>query len=216
MKKEKEFFDCFTEKEDDYLPSFCRHAFYRDGYVIATDRAILVRAPYESLRELYVNEDKNPKGLPDFPASNCSFNLPLNILVDTIKSIPAEETIAVEGKAAECDECEGTGSVEWTYEDYDGNEHKQDFDCPVCGGRGRVKTKKFRREWRYISINGVRFLVRPLMKLAKAMDMEGFDSVEIKNLPPGQTPALMCLEGGIDILIMPSSQEAKPIREINI
>ncbi len=214
MKREKDFFECFTATENDYGSSFCHHAFYKDGYVVATDSIILVRVPYNSLKGIYDKVDI-PKKLPNFPTPNCSLNLPLSVLVDTIKSIPAEEVVPVEGVAAKCDECEGTGFVEWTYEDCEGKEHLENFDCPICNGRGRVKTKKYRREWRCISLNGTIFSVRPLMKLAKAMDIAGLHSVKVKNLSQGPVPALMCLDGGIDVIIMPCP-DAKPIRKIKL
>lgn len=213
MKREKEFFECFTEIDYENRPSFCYHPFYRDGYVVATDLSILVRVPYNSLQGIY-DKSELPKRLPDFPNPNCDFTLPLATLVETIKSIPEEEVIPVQGLAAECDECEGSGRVEWTYEDSDGTEHREDFDCPICNGRGKVKTKKYLREWRCISINGSIFSVRTLMKLAKAMDVVGLDSVHVRNLPTGCTPALMCLEDNIEVIIMPC--QSKPVREINL
>lgn len=214
MKREKDFFNCFVDKDDEYLPSFCHRPFYRDGYVVATDRVILIRAKYDDLKGVYVQEDK-PKRLPDFPEPNCDFQLSLSKLVDTIKSIPEEEYVNVYGKDAECDECEGSGRVEWTYEDSDGEEHLEDFDCPICDGRGKVKTKKYLREWRCISVNGSIFSVRTLMKLAKAMDVAGFDTVNVKNLPTGCTPALMHLGGNFEVIIMPCPG-ATPVREIKL
>lgn len=214
MKREKEFFECFTEKEFGGLHPFCYRAFYRDGYVVATDRKILVRVPYNSLQGLYDKVDI-PKQLPNIPNPNCDFELPLTTLVETIKSIPAEEIVPVHGREAECDECDGSGRVEWVYEDSDGEEHREDFDCPICNGRGRVKTKKYLRKWRYISINGSVFSVHTLMKLAEAMDVAGFDTVNVRNLPTGYTPALMCLEGNIEVIIMPCPG-AEPISEIKL
>lgn len=214
MKREKDFFDCFTEKDYEDLPLFCYRPFYRGGYVYATDRAIMVRAPYNSLKEIY-DKSELPKRLPDFPKPNCDFELSLEVLVETIKSIPEEEIVPVHGLDAECDECDGSGTVEWVYEDSDGEEHRKDFDCPICDGRGKVKTKKYLREWRCISVNGSVFSVRTLMKLAKAMDVAGFDTVNVKNLPTGCTPALMHLGGNIEVIIMPCP-EATPVREIKL
>lgn len=214
MKREKDFFDCFTEKVLDDRPSFCYQPFYRDGFVIATDMAILVRVPYDSLQGVY-DKSEQPKRIPDFPNPNCDFELPLATIVKTIKSIPEVEEVRVHGIDAECDECEGSGTVEWVYADSDGEEHRKDFDCPICDGRGKVKTKKYLREWRCISINSTILSVRTLMKLAKAMDVAGFDTVNVKNPPTGCTPALMHLGDNIQVIIMPCP-EAKPIREIKL
>ena len=215
MKREKDFFDCFTEKDYEDLPSFCYRPFYRDGYVFATDRAIMVRVLYDSLQGVYDNSEQ-PKLIPDFPKPNCDFELQLATIVKTIKSIPEVEEVRVDGIDAECDECDGHGTVEWVYEDSDGEEHRKDFDCPICDGRGKVKTKKYLREWRCIKINDTIFSVRTLMKLAKAMVVAGFDTVNVKNLPEGYTPALMCLGDNIEVIIMPCSKESNPIREIKL
>ena len=215
MKREKDFFDCFTEKDLEDRPSFCYKPFYRDGFVMATDLAIMVRAPYNSLQGVY-DKSEQPKRIPDFPQPNCDFELPLASIVKTIKSIPEVEEVRVHGIDAECDECDGHGTVEWVYEDSDGEEHRKDFDCPICDGRGKVKTKKYLREWRCIKINDTIFSVRTLMKLAKAMVVAGFDAVNIRNMPDGYTPALMTLGENIEVIIMPCSKESNPIREIKL
>lgn len=214
MEKEKEFFECFTEKIYVDLQPFCYKPFYRDGYVYATDRAIMVRVPYSKLRGLYDRVDY-PKRIPALPTPNCNYKLPLDTLIKTIKSIPAEEVVPVQGIEAECNECEGTGIVEWTYEDSDGEDHRDNFDCPICNGMGKVKTKKYLREWRCISINETVLSVRTLMKLAEAMHIAGIETASILNLPIGCTPTLVRLGEDIEIIIMPCP-EAKPVREIKI
>lgn len=48
------------------------------------------------------------------------------------------------------------------------------------------------------------------------MDVAGFDTVNVKNLPTGYTPALMRLGDNIEVIIMPCSKESNPIREIKL
>ena len=215
MKREKDFLDCFTEKYYEDLPSFCYRPFYKDGYVVATDSAILVRVPHNALKEKFCMPELKQR-LPDFPKPNCDFELPLAKLVEILKSIPEEEQVPVHGTAAECDECGGSGTVEWVYEDSDGEEYREDFNCPICNGRGEVKTKKYLREWRCIRINDTIFLARTLMKLANAMDIAGFDVVKLRNLPNDYTPALMRLGDNVEVIIMPCTKESNPIREIKL
>lgn len=182
-------------------PESIRKPFYRDGFVYATNRNILVRVPYRDLERLYDTVDK-PKNLPKFPEPTCQLDLPISVLVETFKSIPKVEERSVKGKAAECDECEGSGEVEWTYEDSDGEEHQKYFDCPICEGLGKVKTKKFYREWLYTSINGVALRNNELMIMAEAANDLGLSSIKILHLPESCSPARFQLEPNIDIIIM--------------
>lgn len=49
----------------------------------------------------------------------------------------AEKVITEEGR--ECEECEGSGYVEWEYTDLDGEIHFHDDDCPICKGDGIIE-----------------------------------------------------------------------------
>lgn len=49
----------------------------------------------------------------------------------------AEQVITEEGR--ECEECEGSGYVEWEYTDLDGEIHFHDDDCPICKGDGIIE-----------------------------------------------------------------------------
>lgn len=196
---EEKFFDRFIE--DSGWNPCPKQPFYRDGYVYATNRMVLVRVPYKDLTRLY-EPDKVIKTLPTFPEPTCSLNLPISTIIDILKSIPAIEEVRVEGKDAECDECEGSGSVEWTYEDSDGEEHFEHFDCPICKGMGKVKTKKFYRELRFTSINGVAFRNNELKILAEAANDLGLNTIEVVQLPDSCSAARFHLEPNIDIIIM--------------
>lgn len=74
---------------------------------------------------------------------NCNFRISIVMLEDAIACIPQrDEEVEVEHDK-KCDECNGTGEVEWQYETY-----TKYFNCPVCYGTGfseekrRVKTGK--------------------------------------------------------------------------
>lgn len=199
MKNEEKFLNRFVNTLE--WPESIKKPFYRDGFVYATNRMILVRVPYRDLERLYDTVDK-PTNLPQFPEPTCDIELPISVLVETFKTIPKVEELRVEGKAAECDECEGRGEVEWTYEDSDGEEHQRYFECPICNGRGKVKTKEFYREWRYTSINGIAFRNNELMIIAEAAHDLGLSTIRVLHLPESCSAARFQLEPNIDIIIM--------------
>lgn len=212
MKDEEKFLNRFVNTLE--WPESIKKPFYREGFVYATNRTIMVRVPYNDLKRVY-EPAESPKNLPQFPESTCDIELPISVLVETFKSIPQCEERRVEGKAAECDECEGSGEVEWTYEDSDGEEHQKYFDCPICNGDGKVKTKKFYREWLYTSINGVPFRNNELIIMAEAAHDLGLDSIKILHLPKSCSPARFQLEPNIDIIIM-AAVDVKVDREISL
>lgn len=211
MKNEKSFFSRFVYNGGFTNRDCLRKPFERDGFIYATDTRIMVRVSEDLCEEKYEISEK-PKNIPPFPNADCCYKLELKELVGVIKSIPECETIAVSGKEAECDECEGDGRVEWTYEDSDGEEHYDYFDCPICGGKGKVATKEYEREERAIGINGLPFNVRLLENIADAMNDIGLTYVVIACLAEGTRPMLIQFQKGIDVIIMPTC--FKPCREI--
>lgn len=72
-----------------------------------------------------------------FPPVEQELNIPLLSLQKAYDSLPKIKD--EEYDEEECTECDGTGSVEWEYVDKNGKTHHQDFDCPICNGRGFFK-----------------------------------------------------------------------------
>lgn len=71
------------------------------------------------------------------PVAEQELNIPLLSLQKAYDSLPKVED--EEYDEEECNECNGTGSVEWEYTDKNGKTHHQDFDCPACDGWGFFK-----------------------------------------------------------------------------
>ena len=71
------------------------------------------------------------------PVAEQELNIPLLSLQKAYDSLPKvnDEEYDME----DCDECDGTGSVEWECQDKKGNTHYKDFDCPICNGLGFLK-----------------------------------------------------------------------------
>lgn len=59
--------------------------------------------------------------------------IPLGVLKNIIAEFPREDEYTDDTK--ECEECNGSGTVEWVY-----NSYTKDDDCPVCDGAGELAT----------------------------------------------------------------------------
>lgn len=71
------------------------------------------------------------------PPVERELNIPLLSLQKAYNSLPKVKD--EEYDSVDCNECNGKGSVEWVYQDKKGFIHCNDFDCPICNGRGFFK-----------------------------------------------------------------------------
>lgn len=103
--------------------------------VFATDshKAIYINA--EVCQGEYERTEKFDMKFPS--VAEQELNIPLLSLQKAYDSLPKVED--EEYDEEECNECNGTGSVEWEYTDKNGKTHHQDFDCPACDGWGFFK-----------------------------------------------------------------------------
>ena len=103
----------------------------KENKVFASDghKAIYINAEV-CLGEYERTEMYNPK----LPPVKQELNIPLLSIQKAYDSLPKVEY--EESDQEECNECNGTGSVEWEYTDKNGKTHHQDFDCPSCDGWG--------------------------------------------------------------------------------
>lgn len=63
----------------------------------------------------------------------------LESLKKVLESFGMEEERVIIEAGGECEECKGSGEVEWEYTDQDGEIHFHNGDCPVCHGDGMVE-----------------------------------------------------------------------------
>jgi len=214
MQNEKLFFSRFVYNGEFINRACLKEPFERNGFIYASDARIMVQVE-KCLCEDSYNHQGGPEKLPSFPAPESNYKLDLKELIEVLKSIPQYETVAVSGKEAECDECEGRGEVEWTYEDSNGEEHFDYFDCPICDGKGKVKTKEYEREERAIAINGTSFNAGLLQTIAEAMNDIGLSYSVIAYQAKDSRPMLIQLKKGIDVIIMPCIG-VEPCRELHL
>ena len=63
----------------------------------------------------------------------------LEELKKVLASFGMEEEQVIIEKGAECEECEGSGYVEWTYIDLENNTYELTHECPICDGDGIIE-----------------------------------------------------------------------------
>lgn len=176
-----------------------------ENYIVATDKYIAIRIDKSKCNGEYVEHKNQPTswnrvfGEP----SGTPFVLNVHDIAKAINEIPESETIDVTGSpdVAKCSECEGSGYVEWMYEDSDGEEYTESHGCPVCNGRGKFDKRTFKREERNFGINGVWFNVGHLITVINAIYHLGHDTATIVRFPNQLINMLINVEPGVDMII---------------
>ena len=146
----------------------------KDNKVFASDgkKAIYINA--EVCQGEYERTELFDMKFP--PVAEQELNIPLLSLQKAYDSLPKVED--EEYDMEDCDECNGTGSVEWEYLDKKGNTHYKDFGCPSCDGFGFFKRnirKCYKPEWDavikldgfFINNNHIKSIIDALFLLGK-------------------------------------------------
>lgn len=126
---EKKLFGLFHDKG-----SLTAMPLLKDDKVFATDCHKVIYINAEVCQGEYERTEMFDVRLPPVEQE---LNIPLLSLQKAYDSLPKVED--EEYDQEECNECDGTGSVEWKYLDKNGKTHHQDSDCPACNGYGYFK-----------------------------------------------------------------------------
>lgn len=211
MKNENRFLTRFVADYDERRQAL-HNPIDMGEYVIATDIHILARVRKDLCEETYQSNETFKKIPNYFNDGDTFYTLNLDDIVATVNKIPKVEI--VKDKRAKCDECNGSGDVDWEYEDSEGYLHQRSSDCPICGGTGRVDQKKLYRENQYVEINGVLFLCAYLMDIADAMNDLGVKMATVRNLHKTRAMYINLIDG-VDIILMPL-QEGTPAQKMKL
>lgn len=120
-----------------------QYPFCIDGRVVATDSYIIVainEPHFESVPAEY-SANKVPENvatvaselLAKLDEPNRYIKFSTKELIQQLKRIDDIQT-DTPNNVRKCEECNGTGEVEWEYKFY-----TEDFECPVCQGEGKIK-----------------------------------------------------------------------------
>lgn len=145
MKELNDFLLNLYTSSDENMPAMC-FPNMKDGNVYATDSHALFVIPEDELSIKYSTNEKYPdtqKTINNIEAKNLKR---IRVKVSDIAKELTKARIEVDKDSIECRECEGSGTVEFEYEDKSGEVHNTDDDCPICDGRGAdEKNSKFAR-----------------------------------------------------------------------
>lgn len=205
MNKYLEILELIKSKE--YLRESLRNPFIGGKYVAASDGKSLVYFVKELLPE---NTDFPISGkFPDISEfvnliENKSDLLSLHQLKSIIEKCPMVEEIKEE--KIECEECNGSGEVDYTYEDRKRVEHIIEQDCPSCNGDGGeykdIPTGKMIKDNNYyIYLNNCILnieLVENLIKLSEILE-----SAIILVRQNGERDPLVFKLGEVKFILMP-------------
>lgn len=107
---------------------------FKDNKVFATNGKIAIYVNAEICQCAY---EKTERFNIELPPVEQELEIPLLNLQKAYDSLPKVEQ--VEYDMEDCNECDGTGTVEWEYIDKKGDIHHKDFDCPACDGYSFLK-----------------------------------------------------------------------------
>lgn len=182
------------------------------GYYYATNSYILVRIKKDLCSGEYQKHEGQPKFEKVFPQRDTAIELNVGSVLEQIMS--HSPVVTLTGDEAVCDECDGRGEVTWTYEDLEGNEHYDDFCCPVCKGCGHLLEKEVSIDELNMSINGMNFKIEHIKTILKCIESLEVKTAKIVHFTRKE-PLLIEVQPGVEMLAMPNLSEHKVI-EINL
>lgn len=200
--------------DSDHFREQIRTPFLSDGYVCATEthRVILIKP------EICKGEYKpnNLHVLKTLKPQNINITLTLAKLKKAVERVSSEKEMKIIRPAIKCNDCEGEGEVEWSYEDKDGHTHEEYHTCPICKGSGNSSPAIEKPTGRMIPIQtaviGIYeniFNAYQVLMLCDAMELLGIDKCKyVASSVAGNT---FILSNEITVVICPCIAEMPDI-----
>lgn len=190
---------------DEFRPKLMKPWRERE-YIYASESHILIRVSGHLTATQYpqYNYDDTNKLFP----KGCPIGIiTLEQLTKVLNDAPLVDEMKRVGEDVECEECNGTGEVEWDYKRWSKN-----FDCPLCDGAGYISRsnceqtgKKIVDPEAAVNIGQYTFRAYLLNILLKAMKTCRCDYVSV-ILGIYNKATCFNLTEDIDIIVMPVIQ----------
>lgn len=158
--------------------------------VFATNGHILVSLNSSYFQGIDFVENYADKISAVYPMQhNISFNISIADLKDKIaKYVPLIDEVKKVEKANKCKDCQGTGVVNFEFEDSKFNTYTIESECPVCEGEGKIldeieeKTgSKIYLPKGYIQLGVCLFDINTVHKIIKISELMSVDSIQLVN-----------------------------------
>ena len=127
--------------DDKYFKKWMNNPFIIDNDIYATDGKILVKFKgcVKDFPEITDHIDNPSKIINVFNDNPCGYiKISIDKLDSLLNTITPVDEIIYEDKEVECDDCEGHGTVDFTYTSIDGESFYTTDICPVCCGKGSL------------------------------------------------------------------------------
>ena len=210
LKNEKEALQMFCDKENGLRPLMTKpfknerdegRVWATDGHVLLIVDPKLTRCKYETGR----------LGLPTFNDDNCDNLITFDRIEEAFAKFELVPEMKIEkGEDIECEECEGTGEVEWEFTDSHGHTYYETHDCPCCDGSGEKAEQKKVPTGRMIlpkfalfDFDGATFDASIIMRAVEALRKMGFTEMRqrVKVCNAGN---IFHIADGVRLVIMPA------------
>lgn len=205
----------YASKDDIFKIIYKKPILYNDYFYI-TNRYIMLKIKLSYL-DFNINEieyNDAPKEIITFNQDNpikenINKTLFLYDIENALNKIPEvdEEKETIDNK--ECEECLGTGVVEYEYCDSNDHYYYKECDCPICDGEGiiekriKIKTgKKIKDEKYKIILKNVTLSSEIFIKIIETMKIFNIDKIEIVN-NSYNSANLFKINNDIEIYAMP-------------
>ena len=208
IKNEKELLDLFVCKND-YPQKLTRpfENLYYEGKVWASEGHLLLVIDKECLSEEY---EKDKLHLPEIKERNINTVVTKKAIQEAFSKCEQVEEEVTIGKNADCEECDGSGYVDWEYTTRGGKVYYEEDECPVCKGSGYSEEAISKKTGKKIAdpdapmkIDTMGVFSRYVQIVLKTMDLLEVD--EIRHVfTSDKEPNLYLIADGIKLYWMPA------------
>lgn len=185
----------------------------RDGIVSASDCYVLICIPENELTLKYNTNEQYPNSAKLFSDFETEPLSSIKVNVETLAKELTKCRLEVDKLLLKCKECNGSGNVEWEYEDNNRETHYAQHDCPLCDGAGtdeknhpfaRIRLLSFEKDGDtifQIKIGDLYFHPFQIYRLFMVAILKGYKEIEIfyKKHKYGQNVSYF---GNIKVLVM--------------
>lgn len=224
IKKEKELFDLFVEKDGFRESLQTPFVDKTDGRVWASDGYILIMVNPKCISRKYDTRDMS-KGKMNVCDYNCDHIVDVADMENAIDRLPKCPEVIT--KKTECPECHGTGYVYTTYTASSNGKWYDDLktECPVCDGIGeldREETHTGRMVPKYdssIKIGEGSFMFRKIETVIDACKKLGVTQIRlIRTCRKGMSVFALSddVHIALNTMINPEGKEVKADAEVTI